>query len=84
MLNCLEGSELRKLEVLVYLVRKGSASLSQIASELKVREDAVKATVEELRRKGLVVTYLDEVVELNYSSPAVSLLLSLIKEIVNC
>ena len=84
MLSCLEGSELRKLDVLVFLVRKGTASLSQIASELKVREDAVKTTVEELKRKGIVVTYPDEVVELNYASPVVSILLSLIKEIVNC
>lgn len=84
MLSCLEGSELRKLEVLVFLIRKGSASLSQIASELKVREDAIRTVVEELKRKGLVVTYSNGVIELNYSSPTVSVLLGLIKEIVNC
>ena len=84
MLSCLEGSELRKLEVLVFLVTKGSASLSQIASELKVREDAIRTVIEDLKRKGLVVTYSNEAVELNYSSPAVSVLISLIKEIVNC
>ena len=83
MLSCLEGSE-RKLEVLFYLLKEGSASVSQISQELKLREDLVREILESLKRKGIVVDYPSGVCEVNYSSPIVSILLSVLEEVLNC
>jgi len=81
--SCLEGSEIRKLEVLLYLLKEGPASVSQVAQEFKLKEDTARSILSELKKKG-VVENLGDVYEANYSSPIVSILAATISELLGC